>query len=200
MKKIKNVAYFGFSKARAEDTIYKEALACAKFLSEKGYVCVNGGGPGLMRATSEGAKEGKGMAVGVTFYPKDAVSFEGRDPDNPLDLEVKTKNYLERTLKLLELGDVYVVFKGGTGTISEFAMAWGLAKLYFGHHKPLILYGGFWDKIIEAFKKNMMIMKEDLAVFRIAKTPEEAYRAILEFEEEIRIKNHSHLSEAAFEL
>jgi len=52
-------------------------------------------------------------------------------------------NYVERTLKLLELGEIYVIFNGGTGTISEFGMAWGLARLYFGNHKPMVLFGQF---------------------------------------------------------
>jgi hypothetical protein len=29
------------------------------------------------------------------------------------------------------------------GTIIEFGTAWVLAKLYYGHHKPFILFGEF---------------------------------------------------------
>jgi uncharacterized protein (TIGR00730 family) len=130
-RKIKQIAYFGFADALPSDPLYKEAFELSKYLTEKGFTAINGGGPGIMRAVSEGAKDAKGTAIGVTFYPKDITNFEGRDKDNPIDVEIKTKNYLERTLKLLELGDAYVVFKGGTGTLSEFAMAWGLGRLYF---------------------------------------------------------------------
>ncbi len=144
-RKIRQIAYFGFADADPKDPLYKEAYECAKFLTGKGYVAINGGGPGVMRAVSEGAKAAMGTVIGATFYPKDISNFEGRDKSNPLDIEIKCKNYLERTLKLLELGDVYVIFKGGTGTVSEFGMSWGLARLYFGHHKPLILYGEFWN-------------------------------------------------------
>lgn len=199
-KKIRQIAYFGFADASPSDPLYKEAFECAKYLAGKGFVSINGGGPGTMRAVSEGAKAAGGTAIGATFYPKDITNFEGRDKDNPIDIEIKTKNYLERTLKLLELGDVYVVFKGGTGTISEFGMAWGLARLYYGHHKPLILYGEFWNQIINAFVQNMRIRPEDLKVYKVVNTPEEAYQAIETFEELISDKEDADKEEKPFEL
>jgi len=200
MIKIKQISYFGFADAKEGDPLYKEAYEVAKYLSEKGLVAINGGGPGTMRAVSEGAKAAGGRAIGGTFYPKDITNFEGRDPQNPLDEEIKTGNYLERTLKLLELGDAYVIFRGGTGTISEFGMAWGLARLYFGHHKPLVLYGAFWNKIIQAFGLNMRIRPEELEVYRIVNSPEEAYKAILVFEDVLQKTNNAHKEEKAFQL
>jgi predicted Rossmann-fold nucleotide-binding protein len=153
-----------------------------------------------MRAVSEGAKSVKGTAIGVTFYPKDITNFEGRDAQNPIDIEIKTKNYLERTLKLLELGDAYIVFKGGTGTISEFSMAWGLGRLYFGHHKPLILYGEFWNNVINSFVENMRIRPEELKVYKIVNTPQEAFEALNTFEEILHQKDNANEDEKAFQL
>jgi uncharacterized protein (TIGR00730 family) len=199
-RKIRQIAYFGFADAGPNDPLYKEAYECAKFLTSKGYVAINGGGPGVMRAVSEGAKAAMGTVIGATFYPKDITNFEGRDKNNPLDIEIKCKNYLERTLKLLELGDVYVVFKGGTGTVSEFGMSWGLARLYFGHHKPMILYGDFWNEIIKSFVDNMRIRPEDLKVYRVASNPEEAYEAIKVFEEALAKKEKVSKEEKAFQL
>jgi len=199
-RKIKQISYFGFADAKPEDPLYKEAFAVSKYLTSKGFVAINGGGPGTMKAVSEGAKAAKGTAIGVTFYPKDITNFEGRDPNNPMDMEIKTSNYLERTLKLLELGDAYVIFRGGTGTISEFGMAWGLARLYFGHHKPLILYGDFWNGIIKGFVDNMRIREDDLKVYRVVDTPEDAYRAIESFEEALTEQNNTHKAEKAFQL
>lgn len=199
-RKIKQISYFGFADAAENDPLYKEAYECARYLTSKGFVAINGGGPGTMRAVSEGAKAAGGRAIGVTFYPQDITNFEGRDPKNPLDEEVRTENYLERTLTLLEYGDVYVIFRGGTGTISEFGMAWGLARLYFGHHKPLVLYGDFWNDIIKTFERNMRIRPEDLKVYKVANNPEEAYEAIQVFEEALRQQEHVHDDEKAFQL
>lgn len=177
---IKNVTIFGFSQTKPGEKLYQEASEVGKILAQDGYVIVNGGGPGVMRAASEGAKAGRGKTIGIYFSPVGMTNFEGRDPKNPLDEEIMVSNYVERTIKLLEYGDCYVIFNGGTGTISEFGMAWGLARLYFGHHKPLILYGEFWERIISVFKKNMLLRGEELEVYRIVKTPQEALIAVRE--------------------
>src|SRR3989337_4153826 len=199
MRIIKQISYFGFADAAQNDPLYKEAYEVSKYLTGKGYVCINGGGPGTMRAVSEGAKSAGGYAIGVTFYPKDSTNFEGRDPGNPLDEEIRTKNYLERTLKLLELGDAYVIFRGGTGTISEFGMAWGLARLYFGHHKPPILYGEFWNEVIMYFQRNMRIRPEDLKVYKVANSPDEAFKALQVFEGALAAQENVHQEEKAFQ-
>ncbi len=199
---IKTVSCLGFADAKPEDPLFKEAFAVGKALASAGYVVAQGGGPGIMRGTSEGAKAGGGKSVAVTFYPKDVANFEGRDQNNPMDEEIKTSNYLERTLKLLEVGQAYVIFKGGTGTISEFGMAWGLARLYFGHHKPLILYGKFWENIIAAFVANMRIRPEELQVYRVVNSPEEVIKALELFEEVLK-HDTSHAfnpAEKAFEM
>ncbi len=194
---IKKVAIFGFAGCPPEDPLYKEAFECAKFLAQQGFIIVNGGGPGVMRASSEGARAGGGKTIGVTFYPKDMSSFEGRDRDNPLDEEIITKNYLERTLRLLKEGDCYLIFKGGTGTLSEFGMSWGLAQLYFGHHKPLILFGKFWENIMTAILSHMRILPSATRVYKIVETPEQTQIAIRQFEDMYQHPDHPFTQEEA---
>ena len=190
---IDRISFFGFADAKEGDSLYQEVASVAQELAKTGYTIVDGGGPGVMRAASFGAKLGGGKVIGVTFYPKDTMNFEGKDPKNELDEEVITHNYVERTIRLLERGQVYVIFNGGTGTISEFGMAWGLARLYFGHHKPLILYGDFWHEIIESFKKNMKIRPEELKVFKIVNSPHGVLVAINQFGQEIAQGKHEHI-------
>lgn len=197
--KISNIGIFGFADATLDSPLYKDAYQVSKLLAENGYTIVNGGGPGVMKAASLGAKDGGGETIGVTFYPKDVSNFEGRDKGNVLDHEIVTKNYLERTLKLLEIGDVFVIFKGGTGTISEFGMAWGLAKLYFGHHKPLILYGESWYPIIEAIAKNMPLRPEELRVYSIVTTAEAVLNEVKRVEENVGSGDHTQ-NEGSFSL
>ncbi len=190
---IDRIAIFGFADAPEGSELYKSAFEVSKALAQAGYLTVNGGGPGVMRAATDGAHAGGGKVTGVTFYPKDMTRYEGKDPQNHVDEEVITKNYVERTVRLLERGQVYVVFNGGTGTLSEFGMAWGLARLYFGHHKPMILYGSFWQEIIDSIKKNMHLREGDLTVFKIATTPHEVLLNIAEFGREIKAGKHVHL-------
>lgn len=189
---IQNVAIFGYANTLQNQHLFKHVFKVSKALAEAGYTIVDGGGPGVMLAASMGAKEGGGKVIGVTLYPKDMPNFEGRNPANVLDKEIKTDNYLERTLTLLKEGQVYVIFQGGTGTISEFGMAWGMARLYFGHHKPLILYGKFWKKIIKAFEDTMPLRSEELKVFKIVDSPEGVLKAIADFEVEIDRGDHQH--------
>jgi len=178
LKMIKKIAIFGFSESKPGDLEYDAAFKVSKLLAQAGYEIVNGGGPGVMKAATDGARVGKGKVTVVSFVPKDMTQFEGRDPANRADKEIVKENYVDRTLELLNLGDVYVIFSGGTGTVSEFGMAWGLARLYFGHHKPLILYGQWWHEIMEAFAKNMRIREVELKVYRIVTTPEEVLREV----------------------
>lgn len=200
-KLISTVTCLGFADAVKGDPLYKEAFEVGKALAKAGYIVANGGGPGVMRATTEGAKSEKGRVIGVTFYPKDVANFEGRDRNNQIDEEIKTENYLARTLKLLEVGQAYVIFRGGTGTISEFGMAWGLARLYFGHHKPLILYGKFWENIMAAFISNMRMRPEEFQVYRVVDSPDEVVKSLELFELMLEHDRHNfNPAEKAFEL
>ncbi|MBI2021884.1 LOG family protein [Candidatus Daviesbacteria bacterium] len=194
---IEQIAIFGYADAPVKSTLFQQVKDVTKILAEAGYTVVDGGGSGVMRAATLGAKDGGGKVIGVTLEVEDIPHFEGRDPRNLFDKEIKTKNYIERTLTLLKEGQVYVIFNGGTGTISEFGMAWGLARLYFGHHKPLILYGKFWKKIIKSFKDNMLLRPEELKVYKIADDPEDVLDAIKDFEDEIERGGHNHSLKAS---
>jgi uncharacterized protein (TIGR00730 family) len=183
-RKIQNIAIFGGAGAKVDSDLYKEVYAVAKHLAQEGYTIVNGGGPGVMLAATQGAEAGEGTTLSVTFEPKDAPGFEGRYIHNETDKEIKTQNYIERMFTLMEHGDCYIIFNGGTGTISELGTAWCLARLYYGNHKPFILYGDFWYEVIEAIKKNMMMRENDNKVFKIVNSTEEVLEALQSFEED----------------
>lgn len=188
---IKNVAFFGDSDISENDPVYKDAYDLAKLLAGKGYTIVNGGGPGVMDASTKGAEEAKGETIAVTFYPKEATGFEGRYVGNVTDREIRTTNYIDRMFKLLEHADLYIIFKGGSGTMSELGTAWALGKLYSGHHKPFILFGEFWTEIIEVIQKNMNISQDELDVFMIVKSKDEVLPAIEKFERALKDHDHS---------
>ena len=188
---IKNIAFFGDAGIRDDDPIYKEAFEVAKLLANEGFTIVNGGGPGIMDASTKGAEESEGETLAVTFNPKDAPGFEGRYIGNRVDKEIKTSNYIERMFKLLEHADIYIIFKGGSGTLSELGTAWVLAKLYYGHHKPFILFGEFWHKIISCLKKNLNLDKNELDVFEIVEAKEEVLEAIKRLEKKVTEHDHS---------
>lgn len=179
---IKNIAFFGDADISPADEAYKDAFDTAELLAKEGYVVVDGGGPGVMEAATKGATKGGGKTISVTFDPVNAPGFEGKYVGNVTDEEIVTTNYIERMFKLMEYGDTFIMFKGGTGTISEFGTAWVLAKLYYGRHKPFILFGDFWIPIVDAIKDNMNIDAKEYSVFEICRTKEEVLSTIKKFE------------------
>jgi predicted Rossmann-fold nucleotide-binding protein len=179
---IQSVTFFGSSTGHPGIPNYDNAYQASRIIAASGRRIVNGGGPGTMLAATMGAKEVGGKSAVVYYHPHYATKFEGKKAENMADEHYEESNYIMRTKKLLELGDAYVVFNGGTGTISEMSMAWGLARLYFGHHKPLLLYGEFWHPLMQEFKERMMIRREEFEVFTIVTTPGEALEALEKYE------------------
>jgi len=192
---IKTVSFFGCSCGVLGEPHLDAAFETAKAVAKSGRRIVNGGGPGVMLAATLGAKEGNGKTTAVYYKPELATLFEGKNEvaTNFADQSFEEANYVMRTKKLLELGDAYIVFNGGTGTVSEFAMAWGLARLYFGHHKPLLLYGDFWQHLISDFKEHMLIRPEEIEVITIVNSPAEVLAALDKYEEILRENKHNHI-------
>ena len=187
---LKNITFFGDANVSKTDKVYIDAYKIAEILAKEGYTIVNGGGPGVMNASTQGAEAGGGKTISISFNPEDAPGFEGKYLENVADEEIVTTNYIERMFSLMEKGRLFIIFKGGSGTISEFGTAWVLAKLYHGHHKPFILYGDFWVDVIDILKKNMNLDKQELSVFEICSKPEEVLPAIKRFERKIEERDH----------
>jgi len=197
----KKIAFFGDAAVMPDHPAYQAAYHAAKKLAKLGYVVINGGGPGVMDAATRGAESVNGETISVTFYPEHATGFEGRYLANHTDHEIKTENYIERMYKLMEESDIYLMFNGGTGTLSELGVSWVLAKLYYGHHKPFILVGSFWRPIIGAIHDNMLIDAKEMDVFRIVDGIDDILPKLKELEEALNKVDHSHCkhcNESAF--
>lgn len=185
---IKNIALFGSADVDPQHPLYTEAFKVARHLAYHGKVVVNGGGPGVMDAATKGAAAGGGATLAVTFYPKDMPEFEGRFFDNQVDKEIKTANYIERMFGLMDNSDAFICFQGGTGTLSEWATAWLLAHLYYGNHKPLILYGEFWYDVMRVIHDHFFINEKERMVYKIVKNEVELIEALAFFEKELEMR------------
>lgn len=197
----KKVAFFGDAAVLPKSPYYEAAYYAAQKLARLGYTIVNGGGPGIMDAATRGAESVGGRSESVTFYPEHATGFEGRYLSNVTDKEIRTKNYIERMFRLMEESDVFLIFQGGTGTISELGTAWVLAKLYYGHHKPFILVGSFWRRVIGAIHDNLLIDAKEMDVFKIVDSVEEIMPTMKKLEATLNKIDHTHCQnceEAAF--
>ncbi|MBU0579345.1 LOG family protein [Patescibacteria group bacterium] len=182
---IRCVAIFGSADVDEKHPLYQEAFNVARYLAYHDKVVVDGGGPGVMAAATAGAEAAGGETIAITFYPKDMPEFEGRDGENNADKEIKTANYIERMFGLINYADAFVIFQGGTGTLSEWSTAWLLAHLYYGNHKPLILYGEFWHEVMHIIDKYFFIGEKEKKVYKIVKNEEEMIQALNEFEQEL---------------
>lgn len=182
---IKNIAIFGSADVDPEHPLYKETFKIARYLAYHDKVVVDGGGPGVMDAATKGAQSAGGTTLAVTFYPKDMPEFEGRFHDNTVDKEIKTANYIERMFGLMEHADAFVCFRGGTGTLSEWATAWLMAHLYYGNHKPLILYGEFWEDLMKVIYDHFLVGEKERSIYKIVKNQKELIEALDYFEKEL---------------
>ena len=182
---IKNVAIFGSADVDEEHPLYKETFNIARYLAYNDKVVVDGGGPGVMDAATKGAQAAGGTTIAVTFYPKDMPEFEGRFFDNLVDKEIKTANYVERMFGLMEHADAFICMQGGTGTLSEWATAWLLAHLYYGNHKPIILYGEFWHDLMKVVNDHFFIGEKEKSIYKIVKDEKELIEALKSFELEL---------------
>jgi len=189
---LKRVGFFGDAAVSSSHPAYQMAYEAARKLAKLGYIIVNGGGSGVMMASTEGAESVGGKTLSVTFYPEHASGFEGRYLANVTDKEIRTENYIERMFYLMKEANIFLLFQGGTGTISELGLAWVLAKLYYGHHKPFILVGSFWRPIIGAIHDNLLIDAKEMDVFKIVDGVDDILPAIKHLERMLNRIDHSH--------
>ena len=183
---IKYVGIFGSADIDEKHPLYQEVFIAARYLAYHDKIVVDGGGPGVMVAATAGAKAAGGETLAITFYPTDMPEFEGRFVENNVDKEIISANYIERMFGLMTHSDAFIIFQGGTGTLSEWTIAWLLAHLYYGNHKPIILYGAFWENVMKVINENFFIGEKEKRVYKIVKNEEEMILALNEFEKELR--------------
>lgn len=179
MVKSRSVAFLGGAQIMPGDKTYTDAYLTARYLAQLGLTIFNGGGPGVMRASTEGAKSVGGRVIGVTCYPKiPYLNWDGRDPNNLFDEEIVTSDYFERTKQLLIRSDIHIIFRGGTGTISEFGMTWASSYIRGGQEQPIILFGEFWNILIKNFKQYMYMRPGEFRLYTIVDSVNEAVNEV----------------------
>lgn len=167
------VTIFGSARLHPDDPEYREALRLGQTLAERGDVIVSGGYGGVMEAVSKGAREAGGQVVGVTVGPW----MERLAPNPYLSEEISARTLFERLEALIET-DALIALAGGAGTLGEVALAWNLRQMDLIPAKPVILMGAAWDRLVESFRRNLIIGEQDLALLTIVNTVEDALAAL----------------------
>jgi uncharacterized protein (TIGR00730 family) len=141
----KIISIFGSSKGTDGEEMFDAAYNIGRLLTENGFVVANGGYGGLMLASSKGAADSGGKAIGVT-----CAAFKRSMPNEYITEEIGTEVLQKRLEKLVEIADGYVVMPGGTGTLLELAHVWEFQNKHFiKEDKPIILYSDFWKPLVE---------------------------------------------------
>ena len=119
------------------------SLACG--LGKSGNSLVYGGSKcGLMGELAESVLTAGGEATGVEpqFFIDAGYEYDA------LTRLIVTRDMAERKTKMIELGDAFIAFPGGTGTLEEISEV--MSKVVLGHtDKPCIIYNlnGYYDHL-----------------------------------------------------
>ena len=178
------VSIFGSARSKPEDPFYIMAEDIAYRLTMEGYGIITGGGPGIMEAGNKGAHRGGGKSVGLNIVlPHEQEGNRYIDRDKIINFDY----FFVRKVMFMKYAQGFVIMPGGFGTLDEFFEALTLIQTNKVARFPLVLVGKhFWGGIVEWVKEqqlreNPFIAEEDLNLFSLVDTAEEAVEAINEF-------------------
>ena len=127
------------------------AVALGHFIGTHGYTLVYGGAKnGLMGVLGDAALEAGATVIGV--MPDFMLQDERQHPG--LTQMIRTADMSERKKKMEELGDVFLAFPGGIGTLEEISVVMSDQKL--GHLKKpfaFLNFAGFYEPMKALLQK-----------------------------------------------
>ena len=172
-----HVAFFGDGTIKKKNPVFIDAYDTAQLLSSNKYTIINGGGPGVMLASTLGATSvhGRAEAVVINSQHQPPGHYEGQSPENisTVNRIFSLKSYQGRLNKLIKLAHAYVIFYGGTGTLAEMSFVWSEAKFAFPHQKPIIFFGKKWRKIIHTISSELNYEKIEKQICFFVDKPEQ---------------------------
>ncbi|MFV0249257.1 MAG: TIGR00730 family Rossman fold protein [Tenacibaculum sp.] len=184
------VSIFGSARTKKEGVYYKLAEEIAFKLTQNGFGIITGGGPGIMEAGNKGAHKGKGISVGLNID----LPFEQHDnpwinPGKSLDFDY----FFVRKVMFVKYSQGFVVMPGGFGTMDELFEAITLIQTKKIGRFPIVLVGNtFWSGLIDWIKNTLLeegnISPEDLNLFRIVDTADQAVAHFNKFYSKYKLK------------
>ncbi len=180
------VSLFGGARFQEADPYYQAAVEVAGGLSQAGIAVITGGGPGIMEAGNRGAKPYAGTSVGLNIHLPHEQSSNIHQ-----DLGLKFRYFFVRKLMFVKYAIGYVIFPGGYGTMDEFFEALTLIQTNKIRRFPVVLYGrDYWQGLIHWMGDKMLahgcICPEDLELFHLVATPQEALDILLAHHEQAK--------------
>lgn len=178
------VSLFGSARTKPENKYYKLAEEIAARLTLEGYGIITGGGPGIMEAGNKGAKAGKGKSVGLNIrLPFEQSSNIYVDMDKNINFDY----FFVRKTIFLKYSQGFIAMPGGFGTLDELFEALTLVQTSKIANFPVVLVGSeYWSGLIDWIRKTMLekehnVSENDLALFHVVDTADEAVKIINDF-------------------
>jgi hypothetical protein len=145
------------------------------------FVVTTGGGPGIMEAANLGAHEAGGKSIGLNIN----LPFEQNpNPYITPALNFEFHYFFMRKFWFAYLSKALVIFPGGFGTMDELFEILTLAQTDKLAKKILVvIYGSeYWNRIMnfQAFVDSGTVSPEDLDLFKVVDTPEDAFSFLRE--------------------
>lgn len=185
------VSIFGSARTKPEEKNYQLAEEIAFKLTQSGFGVITGGGPGIMEAGNKGAHKGKGTSVGLNI---DLPFEQNNNPWIDNDKSVDFDYFFVRKVMFVKYSQGFIVMPGGFGTLDELFEAITLIQTKKIGRFPIVLVGSsFWSGLIDWIKtvlrdENKTISPEDLNLFRIVDTADEAVEHLNNFYNKYNLK------------
>lgn len=184
------VSIFGSARTPDEHKYYQMTVEIARLLAERGYGVISGGGPGIMEAANKGAYNAGGKSVGLNIeLPHEQFHNRYIDRDKLLEFNY----FFVRKVMFMKYSQGYIVLPGGFGTMDELFEAITLIQTGKIARFPIVLVGseywsGLFDWITNTMLSNKYISEEDLMLYRLVDTAEEATEHIFRFYDKYLLK------------
>jgi hypothetical protein len=176
-----DVTVFGSARTTKNGKYYKEAVKLAELMAKAGMSIITGGGPGIMEAANKGAYKAGGESIGLNIQ----LPFEQRI-NKYVRHGLGFHFFFTRKVMLTSPSQVFVAFPGGFGTMDEVFEVMTLIQTHKMQPVPVILVGrDFWGSLAQWMEKHMVqkqqtISPEDMKIFHVVDTAEEAMKVIRE--------------------
>src|SRR5262249_48424241 len=181
----RKVAIFGSARVGPDNPSYQQAVEFGRRMAEAGFMVVTGAASGIMEAGHVGA--GRDSSIGLNIM----LPFE-QEANSVIAGDIKLmqmKYFFTGKLMFVKESDGIVLFPGGFGPLDEGFEVLTLMQTGKSHLFPIVMVdrpgGNYWRRwqqfVQEVLLAEKMISPQDLALYKITESVDEAVAEVLGF-------------------
>lgn len=184
-RQARKISIFGSARTPESHPTYQAALAFSRVMADAGWMVITGAGDGIMRAGHGGAgrEASFGVSIRLPFETNANVYIVG-DPKL-----IIFRYFFTRKLMFMWQAHAVALFPGGFGTHDEGFETLTLVQTGKAPMMPIVMidrpggtYWSQWDRYVRnQLLANGMISPEDLHLYHITHSPQEAANHVLGF-------------------